>query len=104
MAEGEGFEPPRACALPVFKTGAFNHSAIPPALNIINVFKGFSQAGIFAPVCVPARIPGLSLAVFWRISGTLKRTIKHPAGPGPGLDLFTLRLNAAGTRQELRRG
>jgi hypothetical protein len=30
VAEGEGFEPPRACALPVFKTGAFNRSATPP--------------------------------------------------------------------------
>ena len=30
LAEGVGFEPTRACALPVFKTGAFNHSAIPP--------------------------------------------------------------------------
>ena len=31
VAEGEGFEPPRPCGPPVFKTGAFNHSAIPPS-------------------------------------------------------------------------
>ena len=33
MAEGEGFEPPMPCGTPVFKTGAINHSAIPPVLN-----------------------------------------------------------------------
>src|SRR5581483_8787852 len=32
LAEGEGFEPPRARALPVFKTGAFDRSATPPLL------------------------------------------------------------------------
>ena len=31
VAEGEGFEPPSPCGPPVFKTGAFNRSAIPPA-------------------------------------------------------------------------
>ena len=30
MAEGEGFEPPETCASTVFKTAAFDHSAIPP--------------------------------------------------------------------------
>ena len=30
MAEGEGFEPTLAFTKPVFKTGALNHSAIPP--------------------------------------------------------------------------
>ena len=30
MAEGVGFEPTRVLTLPVFKTGAFVHSAIPP--------------------------------------------------------------------------
>src|ERR1041384_7227214 len=29
-AEGVGFEPTKACALPVFKTGAINHSTTPP--------------------------------------------------------------------------
>ena len=29
--EGEGFEPPKACTLVVFKTTAIDHSAIPPA-------------------------------------------------------------------------
>ena len=32
MAEGVGFEPTRACALPVFKTGAINHSTTPPEI------------------------------------------------------------------------
>ena len=30
LAEGEGFEPPEACASTVFKTAAFDHSATPP--------------------------------------------------------------------------
>ena len=30
LAEGEGFEPSKACALPVFKTGALDHSATLP--------------------------------------------------------------------------
>jgi hypothetical protein len=30
QAEGEGFEPTMAFTIPVFKTGALNHSAIPP--------------------------------------------------------------------------
>ncbi len=29
-AEKEGFEPPVPCGTPVFKTGAFDHSAISP--------------------------------------------------------------------------
>ena len=34
MAEGVGFEPTRACALPVFKTGAINHSTTPPGARV----------------------------------------------------------------------
>lgn len=30
VAEGVGFEPTEACASPVFKTGAINHSTTPP--------------------------------------------------------------------------
>jgi hypothetical protein len=30
MAEGVGFEPTDPCGSPVFKTGAIDHSAIPP--------------------------------------------------------------------------
>ena len=30
FAEREGFEPPVPCSTPVFKTGAFDHSAISP--------------------------------------------------------------------------
>ncbi len=32
MAEGEGFEPPKPFSPSVFKTDAFNHSAIPPSV------------------------------------------------------------------------
>tara|TARA_R110001592_G_scaffold171117_3_gene409207 strand:+ start:55124 stop:55363 length:240 start_codon:yes stop_codon:yes gene_type:complete len=38
MAEGQGFEPWVPCDTSVFKTGAFDHSAIPPK----NIFGGFS--------------------------------------------------------------
>ena len=38
-AEGEGFEPSNACALPVFKTGAIGHSATPPALHRTRVTR-----------------------------------------------------------------
>jgi hypothetical protein len=30
LAEGVGFEPTIPCGMPVFKTGAFDHSATPP--------------------------------------------------------------------------
>ena len=30
-AEVGGFEPPIPCGMPVFETGAFNHSATPPS-------------------------------------------------------------------------
>ena len=33
VAEGVGFEPTRAFALPVFKTGAINHSTTPPDVS-----------------------------------------------------------------------
>jgi hypothetical protein len=32
MAEREGFEPPEACTSTVFKTAAFDHSAISPSV------------------------------------------------------------------------
>ncbi len=35
LAEREGFEPPVPCSTPVFKTGAFDHSAISPLLNYV---------------------------------------------------------------------
>ena len=35
MAEGEGFEPPVPCGTPVFKTGAFDHSATPPRGTLV---------------------------------------------------------------------
>ena len=33
LAEGVGFEPTRAFALPVFKTGAINRSTTPPGIR-----------------------------------------------------------------------
>jgi hypothetical protein len=38
LAEGVGFEPTRACALPVFKTGAINHSTTPPRFRAAGDF------------------------------------------------------------------
>ena len=42
MAEGQGFEPWVPLDTPVFKTGAFDHSAIPP----VNHFWVALQTGI----------------------------------------------------------
>ena len=44
MAEGEGFEPPRPCGPPVFKTGAINHSAIPPSCLVKTGQTDFDNA------------------------------------------------------------
>lgn len=40
LAVGVGFEPTRVEALPVFKTGALNHSAIPPEAGLSNPSTG----------------------------------------------------------------
>ena len=34
-AEEEGFEPPVPCGTTVFKTAAFDHSAIPPGAKLV---------------------------------------------------------------------
>ena len=34
-AEEEGFEPPGPCGTTVFKTAAFDHSAIPPGAKLV---------------------------------------------------------------------
>ena len=47
MAEGEGFEPPEACASTVFKTAAFDHSAIPRKERSMEATPGF-EPGIRA--------------------------------------------------------
>src|SRR5438270_11861690 len=54
MAEGEGFEPPKACTLVVFKTTAIDHSAIPPATPMIRT----TQAARFALGRRTARVLG----------------------------------------------
>ena len=35
LAEEEGFEPPVPCGTTVFKTAAFDHSAIPPGAKLV---------------------------------------------------------------------
>ena len=53
VAEGVGVEPTRRCHLPVFKTGAFDHSATPPAARILTCarhFTGFCRVRPFAIV------------------------------------------------------
>ena len=40
MAEREGFEPPETCASTVFKTAAFDHSAISPNLENTSASRG----------------------------------------------------------------
>jgi hypothetical protein len=42
MAEGVGFEPTDPYGSPVFKTGAFNRSAIPP----LAVFENITSTGL----------------------------------------------------------
>jgi hypothetical protein len=43
-AEGVGFEPTRTFALPVFKTGAINHSTTPPP-NSVEPYSDICQGG-----------------------------------------------------------
>ena len=38
-AEEEGFEPPVPCGTTVFKTAAFDHSAIPPGAKLVKKYK-----------------------------------------------------------------
>ena len=44
-AEGVGFEPTRAHALPVFKTGAFNRSATPPQYSARHLYRSTDHLG-----------------------------------------------------------
>ena len=37
-AEEEGFEPPVPCGTTVFKTAAFDHSAIPPGAKLVKIW------------------------------------------------------------------
>ena len=41
-ADGEGFEPPVPCGTPVFKTGAFDHSATRPSCFFSRLFTSLS--------------------------------------------------------------
>ena len=38
-AEEEGFEPPVPCGTTVFKTAAFDHSAIPPGAKLVKKYN-----------------------------------------------------------------
>ena len=46
MAEGVGFEPTEADASAVFKTAAFDHSAIPPSRLTLQSFGRHVQYGL----------------------------------------------------------
>src|SRR5260370_35252744 len=46
MAEGVGFEPTDPCGSPVFKTGALNHSAIPPSCSLLATYVANSSPRI----------------------------------------------------------
>ena len=47
VAEGEGFEPPETCASTVFKTAAFDHSAIPPNRIWIALVERITKIRVF---------------------------------------------------------
>jgi hypothetical protein len=59
MAEREGFEPPEACASPVFKTGTLNHSDISPVeeggMYKLRLIQGKTILGL-----IPLRLPAAS--------------------------------------------
>ena len=57
VAEGEGFEPPKPCGSPVFKTSAFNLSAIPPkeARKILYTISRMCAGRNFHPVGVKSK-------------------------------------------------
>ena len=42
MAEGEGFEPPIPCGIPVFKTGAFNRTR--PPLRVLTDYRAVMRS------------------------------------------------------------
>ena len=65
MAEGVGFEPTDPCGSPVFKTGAINHSTIPP-------IKSKSQS---ATIIAKAALEPLT-----DTSGSM-RTLTHETAP-----------------------
>ena len=45
MAERVGFEPTELLHSPVFKTGAFDHSATSPAVNVVRIISRY-------PACI----------------------------------------------------
>jgi hypothetical protein len=54
VAEGEGFEPPRAFTLTVFKTAAIVHSAIPPRDLSPHIQSKYTTRGInVSKSCLP---------------------------------------------------
>ena len=57
LAEGEGFEPPKTCALTVFKTVAFNRSAIPPMACILFHWQGERDSNPQPSVLETATLP-----------------------------------------------
>ena len=50
FAEEEGFEPPVPCGTTVFKTAAFDHSAIPPGAKLVKKTQAADQEyALFRP-------------------------------------------------------
>ena len=105
VADGVGFEPTRACALPVFKTGAFNRSATHPGPRpsagrkrrpriaatgmSVSIPEGSHRAG--GPPVEPDRAQEASR------SGCFAR---HPiGGSSPGTAPWSGRVPAAGVRE-----
>ncbi len=64
LAEGVGFEPTRGLPLAVFKTAAFDHSAIPPAIQSLD-FVALRSTGSSSPLAC------------------ISRTISHPPMNSP---------------------
>lgn len=52
MAEGQGFEPWVPLDTPVFKTGAFDHSAIPPVYFLVALQTGIAGVHLEANTLV----------------------------------------------------
>ena len=52
-AEEEGFEPPVPCGTTVFKTAAFDHSAIPPGAKLVKKWNQKTKKRKIVPLFEP---------------------------------------------------
>ena len=82
-----GFEPTRACALPVFKTGAINHSTTPPcsrlALGLCHRAAREQGEGLRARAEIPNPKDQIPKKVIRR-SGKVDRALRRSMGDAPG--------------------